>query len=153
MGASSATDSVLKAERAKIVAEIAELQKGLEHIDWVIRRVVPDTTDDLFSAANTTASGEATMAEHVERVMKDRGHPMTLREVVDQLLVDGVYSDAGKKLYNRVSATLSARKQRFQRVGKGTYQLIQPALLPQAHRQIDGPVAVEEPTEQPQAAP
>ena len=119
MGHSRSTYEELLGKRAQIAEQIADLQHGLEHFDWVIAQMFPPKPPKPPVAESRP--DPVSRAELMERVMTGQGALKT-KDVLRLLAKHGFVSDEGRATYSRVCATLS-QSSRFERVDIGLYKV------------------------------
>lgn len=120
-----------RSQLTDIDAEINEHETALLELRLCRERFLK-AEQELRSACNgqeidlkqvDTLSNDRTMTANIETVLKACKAPMKTKEIVATMERAGIKSATATSLSARVNATLNQRKNRFERVGRGTYRL------------------------------
>jgi hypothetical protein len=76
----------------------------------------------------------STVADFIAKVLLERGEPMRVPEIVNALVENGVYSDAGSARTNSVLSALTRRDDLFERVSRGQYAIKEQLVRRRPHR-------------------
>jgi septal ring factor EnvC (AmiA/AmiB activator) len=110
----------LQGERADLSKKLAEVEKEIHRLNDVIRLLSPQTAKkDKNTAVEVLEEDSMAMADHVAMVLRGAGKPLSLTEIVSELVNRS--SINSKNPTSAVWLALKRGNGKFKRVSRGLY--------------------------------